>query len=146
GLALPRLVRWSFPTAPRLRRAIALDAIEAALAPTQLRHAAARAAVRVRGRHLLVLDLVAIVVAAYLALAIRYDRLFAALPSLPTLQVIAILLVGRTLINIRGGLYGRRWRFASVPDLQRIVVAVGLGSFVAATVFYAAATIVDPSW
>jgi FlaA1/EpsC-like NDP-sugar epimerase len=111
-----------------------------------MRHAAARAAVRVRGRHLLVLDLVAIVVAAYLALAIRYDRLFAALPSLPTLQVVAILLVGRTLINIRGGLYGRRWRFASVPDLQRIVVAVGLGSFVAATVFYAAATIVDPSW
>jgi len=63
---------------------------------------------------------------AYLALAIRYDRLFAALPSLPTLQVVAILLVGRTLINIRGGLYGRRWRFASVPDLQRIVVAVDL--------------------
>ncbi len=112
-----------------------------------MRHAAAaslQSAYAVAG--LLVLDLVAIVVAAYLALrlAIRYDRLFAALPSLPTLQVVAILLVGRTLINIRGGLYGRRWRFASVPDLQRIVVAVGLGSFVAATVFYAAGTIVDP--
>ena len=41
-----------------------------------------------------------------------------------------LLLAVRTIVNIQLGLYSRRWRFASVPDLERIVAAVALGSLV----------------
>ena len=90
-----------------------------------------------RRRFLLAFDLFGIAVAAYLALALRFDRLTAPLhvPAAPA--AIALLLVTRTVANIRLGLYRRRWRFASVPDLERIAIAVGLGSILAIGVFYA---------
>ena len=46
----------------------------------------------------------------------------------------------RTLTNVRLGLYSRRWGYASVPDLVRIVCAIVLGSIFSALVFYSAAT------
>ncbi|HEX7471860.1 MAG TPA: nucleoside-diphosphate sugar epimerase/dehydratase [Candidatus Limnocylindrales bacterium] len=83
-----------------------------------------------RGRHLLAIDLVGVTVAAFLAVALRYDGF--GVPGLVTsyLPFIGLLLLIRTLANIRLGLYDRTWRFASVPDLERIVAAVSVGTIV----------------
>ncbi len=93
---------------------------------------------RTRRPYLLAFDLVAIALAAYVALALRLDQITAP-PSLPAFPVVVGLLVAiRTLTNVRLGLYSRRWRYASVPDLVRIVIAVSLGSILSALVFYGA--------
>ena len=109
-------------------------------------HAALRVARNIRGRYLLAIDLVGIVVAAYLALVIRFDSLAAPLsvPAFPL--IVALLLSVRTAVNVRLGMYSRRWRFASIPELERIVGAVALGSLVAMAVFYGTAVIGGPEW
>jgi FlaA1/EpsC-like NDP-sugar epimerase len=100
----------------------------------------------VRGRYLLAIDLVGIVVAAYLALALRFDLLSGPF-SVPAFRVVVgLLLAVRTIINIKLGLYSRRWRFASVPDLERIVGAVALGSLAAVAIFYGAAWVAGIGW
>ena len=105
-----------------------------------------QSASEIRGRYLIVIDLLGIVVAAYVALAIRFDRLSGPIlvPAFPF--VVGLLLAARTLINIRLGLYARRWRFASVPDLERIVAAVALGSIVALVIFYGASAFGIATW
>ena len=91
---------------------------------------------RARGRYLLLIDLVGIVIAAYVALALRLERITAPfmLPAFPV--VVGLLLAVRTATNVRLGLYSRRWRYASIPELERIVGAVALGSLVSMAVFY----------
>ena len=92
---------------------------------------------RLRGRHLLVLDTVGILLAAYTAVALRnfstvtYDLA----PTL--LAFIGTVLVVRTVVDIWMGLYSHDWRFASVPDMARIVVAIGLGTVVTAAIVLA---------
>ena len=87
-----------------------------------------RLARAVRGRHLLAFDLVGVTVAAYMAVALRYDG-FGVPGIIPAyLPFVMLLLVVRTLSDIRLGLYDRTWRFASIPDLERIVAAVSLGT------------------
>ena len=83
-----------------------------------------RFAVGLRGRYLFATDLIGIVLASYLALALRFDHLSGpfSVPAFPV--VVGLLLTVRTIINVQLGLYSRRWRFASVPDLERIVGAV----------------------
>jgi FlaA1/EpsC-like NDP-sugar epimerase len=100
----------------------------------------------VRGRYLVAIDLVGIIVAAYLALALRFDRLTGpfSLPAFPV--VVGLLLAVRTITDILLGLYSRRWRFASVPDLERIVAAMALGSVVAMAIFYGASWIAGTPW
>ena len=90
----------------------------------------------VRGRYLLAIDLVGIVVAAYVALALRFDRISGPLmvPAFPL--IVVLLLTVRTSVNVQLGLYTRRWRYASIPELERIVGAVALGSLVSMAVFY----------
>ena len=85
-------------------------------------------------------------VAAYLALVIRFDSLAAPLsvPAFPL--IVALLLSVRTAVNVRLGMYSRRWRFASIPELERIVGAVALGSLVAMAVFYGTAVIGGSAW
>ncbi len=101
---------------------------------------------RVRGRHLLAFDIVGVAAAGYVTLTLRYDRLvdpgtlFAFWPAL------AVLLPVRTISNIGLGLYSRGWRFASVPDLGRIVAAVSLGSFVAVGLFYGTSALLGVEW
>lgn len=99
----------------------------------------AQLAARVRGRHLLAIDLFAIVAAAYIALSFRYDSLLSAERIAPYLPILSILLAARLAVNIRFGLYSRGWRFASVTDLARIVAAVLLGSAIAFAAVYALA-------
>jgi FlaA1/EpsC-like NDP-sugar epimerase len=96
----------------------------------------ARLARRLQARHLLVLDLVGIAVAAYLALALGYDVVPGPDVIGPVLPIIALLVATRTAVNSRLGLYSRGWRFASIPDVLRITSAVVLGTVVCMTVFY----------
>src|SRR6185503_14364859 len=95
----------------------------------------------VRGRYLLAYDLVGIAFAAYLALELRADPITGPsyVPAAPF--AIALMVAVRTVANIRLGLYSRRWRFASVPDLERIAIAVLLGSVGWWFLFYGALTI-----
>jgi FlaA1/EpsC-like NDP-sugar epimerase len=82
----------------------------------------------VRGRHLLAFDLIGVTFAAYMAVALRYDG-FGVPGIIPAyLPFVVLLLVVRTLSDILLGLYDRTWRFASIPDLERIVAAVSLGT------------------
>ena len=99
-----------------------------------------------RSRYLLVIDLAGIVAASYVALAIRFDQITgpAFVPAFPV--VVALLLAVRTITNTRLGLYSRRWRFASVPDLVRIVVAVVLGSLISMVVFYGTSILAGTTW
>jgi FlaA1/EpsC-like NDP-sugar epimerase len=105
-----------------------------------------RFAAGLRGRHLFAIDLAGIVAAAYVALALRFDRLTEPMfvPAFPV--VVGLLLAVRTITNVRLGLYSRRWRFASVPDLERIVAAVALGSLVSVVIFYGTSALARTSW
>jgi FlaA1/EpsC-like NDP-sugar epimerase len=90
----------------------------------------------IRGRHLVVIDLLGIVMSAYLGLALGLDRLSGPL-ALPAFPLILILLIAvRLTVNLLLGMYRRRWRYASLPELGRIVWAAMLGSVVAMGVFY----------
>jgi FlaA1/EpsC-like NDP-sugar epimerase len=84
----------------------------------------------------LVIDLIGIAGASYLALALRYERLNvpAAVPA--AALIIALIVFVRTLVNARLGLYNRRWKHASVPELERITFAVWFGTLASAAVFY----------
>jgi FlaA1/EpsC-like NDP-sugar epimerase len=101
---------------------------------------------RLRGRYLLAIDLAGIFAASYVALAIRFDQIIgpALVPAFPV--VVVLLLAVRTATNVQLGLYSRRWRFASVPDLVRIVAAVVVGSFIAASIFYATSMLAGTTW
>lgn len=86
------------------------------------------------------------VVAAYGALALGFDRLSAPtlVPDFPL--VVGLLIATRTGTNILAGIYSRRWRYASVADLGRIVVAAALGSVLAVAIFYGAAFFTGGAW
>ena len=90
----------------------------------------------IRGRYLLAIDLAGIVLAAYVALALGMDDVEGPteIPAFPF--IVLLLLSVRTGVNVLLGLYSRRWRFASVPELARIVGAATLGSLVAIVTFY----------
>ena len=92
---------------------------------------------QLRGRYFLAIDLALIVVAAWAAMALRLDRIDAALlvPGFPV--AVGVLLVVRTIVNVRCGLYSRRWRHASVPELERILEAVLIGSLLSILAFSA---------
>jgi FlaA1/EpsC-like NDP-sugar epimerase len=92
------------------------------------------------------LDVLGIGVAAYLALSLRYDKVIGADGFVPFLPILVVLLSARVASNIRFGLYSRHWRFASVPDLERIVAAVLVGSIAACATVYAAAVVLGVRW
>jgi FlaA1/EpsC-like NDP-sugar epimerase len=101
---------------------------------------------RLRGRHLLIVDLVGIVAAAYLALALRDDDMVSLADFGKFLPIIAILLAARLAANVRLGLYSRGWRFASIPDLERILAAVVVGTLAALTTVFVASILSGVSW
>jgi len=142
-LAVRRSIRTSVPTRVDLA---SVRADGASPAPVLLSsdRAVYPLASQLRGRHLLAIDVVGIVVAAWLALAIRFDS--AAGPTLvPDFPlVVALLLTVRTATNFQAGLYARRWQHASVPDVERIVIAVGLGSLVSIAIYYGGSILLVP--
>ena len=92
---------------------------------------------RMRGRHLLVVDVVGMSLAAFLALAFRYDAEMATQKVAQFAPILIVLLTVRVATNVRMGLYSRGWRFASVPELGRIVSAVISGTVIAMLLVYA---------
>jgi len=138
------------PTASTLGRrflsAAGVDSDSAAHGAKLVDRAIAGIVGRARGRYLLAIDVVAMLAAAYLALALRFDRLIAPEIFVAFLPVIVLMASVRITANAALGIYGRDWRFASVPDLERIAGAVLLGSFMGATVFYVIAVGFHPGW
>ncbi len=82
--------------------------------------------------------------AAYVALALRYDAIPG--PELvgPFVPILGLLLAVRTAVNVRFGLYSRGWRFASIPDVVRIVAAVVVGTASSLAFFYGLSVIIGP--
>ncbi len=89
-----------------------------------------------RGRHLLIIDIFAIVASIYLALALRLDGLLGVDTLAPYLPIALLPLAVRPLINVRFGLYQRAWGYASVPDLTQIVWAVVVGTVICVALFF----------
>ncbi len=114
--------------------------------PRTSTHFAVRIANRSYGPYLFVIDLVGVAIAAYLAVALRFDRVSGPMfvPAFPLVTV--LLLAVRTLTSRGCGLYARRWRHAGVPDLERIVAAILLGSVIAMTIFYGGTYLAGTSW
>ncbi|HEU4671539.1 MAG TPA: nucleoside-diphosphate sugar epimerase/dehydratase, partial [Candidatus Limnocylindrales bacterium] len=82
-------------------------------------------------------DLVGMSLASYAALALRFESFVMPMRT-PAFPLALLILVGaRLVVNLGFGLYSCSWRYASVPDLVRVVVAVSLGSALAAGLFYA---------
>jgi FlaA1/EpsC-like NDP-sugar epimerase len=98
--------------------------------------AVSRAAERLRGRDLFIVDLVAVAGAVYLALDARFDRLIGISILQAYFPVFLLPILIRPGVNARFGLYRRHWRFASVPDLAQIVLAVSIGTLLSVAVFY----------
>lgn len=100
----------------------------------------ARDAFRVafRGRHLMALDIIAMIAAYLGALALRFDAPSDAFSEYlrAFIWVIPLLVVVRTAAFVATGLYQRVWRYASIAELQAIVVAVGASSLVAYAIVY----------
>jgi len=143
-LTVRRLVLPSLRVRTELT-ARSLDRVAGALREV-LTQAALRIAGGTRGRYLVAVDLLGIVFAAYVALALRLDRISAPL-HVPAFPLIVVLLLSvRTVVNVDLGLYSRRWRYASVPELGRTVGAAALGSLVAIATFYGTSIVGNGSW
>jgi FlaA1/EpsC-like NDP-sugar epimerase len=91
---------------------------------------AASVVVSLRGRHLFVLDLVAVTISVLLSLQLRQDGLLTPAVVASYLPTIALPLVIRPIVNERFGLYRRLWRHASVHELSQVVWAVVGGTAV----------------
>lgn len=117
-------------------------------APLRIRARAivARSIVGLRGRHLLVIDTLGILLSVFVALAFRYDAELALGQAASHWTLIALLIAVRTTVDIGFGLYNRGWRFASVPELERIVGAAALGTVVTVTLAYGLAAILGLTW
>jgi FlaA1/EpsC-like NDP-sugar epimerase len=101
---------------------------------------------RMEARQLLVADVIGIIVAAYLALVPRYDSVIGTHDVVTLVPIVLVLLSAQIAANQRLGLYARRWRFASVPDLERIVVAVVIGCGAAMVTVYGVTLITGARW
>ena len=110
------------------------------------RPAVASFVTRLRGRHLAVIDVLATIAASYVALAFRYDSALSLDAIVPFVPIVAILVAARVSSNLRFGLYTRGWRFASVPDLARIVASVGVGTAVAIVTVYGSVAVLAVPW
>lgn len=92
---------------------------------------------RLRNRHLLVLDLLAFCVTPVLALWLRMDDLNSLVryaEPLAFYALVAILI--RWMIFIHSGLYSRCWRYASIDELARIIFAAVTATTLITLVFF----------
>jgi FlaA1/EpsC-like NDP-sugar epimerase len=91
---------------------------------------------RLRGRHLLAVDMIAIVVSIYLSLSIHVDGLVAPADVVGYFPTAILPLLIRPIVNERYGLYRRLWGHASVPDLTQILWSLALGTVICASLFF----------
>ena len=94
-----------------------------------------------RGRHLLVLDLLLIAISTLLTLQIRHDGLISLEYIQSLMPAVLLPLVIRPAVNIQSGMYRRLWRHASVHELAQIVLAVVVGSVIAVALAIALALV-----
>ncbi len=86
---------------------------------------------KIRGRHLLLIDLLTMSVALVAAYVIRYEALWQIGPYLKrNLYLFATVLLVRPLVYYFFGLYRRWWRYASVSEMLVLVEAVTIGSLI----------------
>lgn len=90
-----------------------------------------------RGRHLLIIDLAAILASIYLALSVRFDSLLDTGGFSVYLPIALLPLLVRPIVNERLGLYRRLWGHASVADLTQVVLATALGTGICLVIFFA---------
>jgi FlaA1/EpsC-like NDP-sugar epimerase len=82
-----------------------------------------------RNRHFFVLDILALLFIPALALALRLDQLsWWPRFSRPLIFFTIVALLVKVPIFYRLGLYRRYWRYASVNDLTRVLIAVGFSA------------------
>jgi FlaA1/EpsC-like NDP-sugar epimerase len=91
---------------------------------------------RIRGRHLLVGDVVATALAIWLALSLRFDQPLSLGEVALYLPAAALPLLIRPIVNERLGLYRRLWRDASVPELTQILWAAVSGTVICMIVYF----------
>lgn len=85
----------------------------------------------VRNRHLLLIDLVALMLTPILAVTLRVERFdWWADLGWVTISFTLLAILIKLPIFFRFGLYNRYWHFGGVNDLTRIVAAVGLSTFI----------------
>jgi FlaA1/EpsC-like NDP-sugar epimerase len=99
--------------------------------PLSIAYPAFAAIRRLRGRHLLLIDVVGLAGASWLALTIPSATALDATEVWRFLPAAALLIAIRLLVNVRFGLYSRLWVHASVPDLMEIVWAAVWGTLLA---------------
>ena len=90
----------------------------------------------IRGRHLLLIDMISILAASYLALSMRFDGLLDYQTYALFLPIALIPLLVRPFVNLRFGLYRRAWAQASVPDLTQIAWATIVGTVISMIIFF----------
>ena len=90
---------------------------------------------RLRGRHLVFIDLTTAGLAVAVALALTADLAIDPRSIIAYSPAAVVPLVVRPLMNLQFGLYRGFWRYASVPELIQIVMAVVTGSLVSVAVF-----------
>ena len=88
---------------------------------------------RVRSRHLFVLDLVGLILAVLVALAVWLNQVSGPDTIGAYLWIAGVVVATRVAVSIVLGLYTHAWRFASVGDMGRILACVITGTAVAAT-------------
>ena len=94
-----------------------------------------------RNRFVLLLDLPLIAIAAFGAFAARFDwRFYEQRPEFQPYVVAALII--KPAIFLALGLYGRYWRYASIQELQLVVIGVMTAS-VGMAVFVTAATLLE---
>ena len=89
---------------------------------------------RLRGRHLVFIDLLAVSVAVVTALALTADFPPEQQRWVGHVPAAVVPLIVRPLVNLRLDLYRRLWRHASVPELIQIIMAAVIGSLVSIAV------------
>ena len=104
-----------------------------------------RAILPLRNRHMLGLDVIAICMIPYIALAFRMGYLELGSEASRALALFAIVaLVTKLPIFYRFGLYNRYWRYAGVNELAQVGFATGLSTCCLLAVFFATASLLVP--
>ena len=129
------------------RSVLATPAIPHVRQPSALKRRFARGfAGGIPARHVVLplLDVVAAALAVYLAFALRFDDLTPVSRLAAFLPVVLLPLAVRPLVNRWFDLYSHSWRYVSVPELLRLLIATAAGSAIMVAAFIACALVAHP--
>ena len=99
-----------------------------------------------RNRYFLLLDVVLVWIAALIAFVLRFDLRFTAYQN-EFFFLVAAALVIKPLVFYAAGIYGRYWRYASIPDVITLLIAItGASVAILVTLIAALSASVIPSF